>query len=163
MNIKISPGRMDKMRKRAMTRNGVQVQRGFTLVEIIIAVMILAVSLTTILGLQSSSTAQAIRTKNKQEAMLAAREIMAAIELQGATVENISLNSTVEEVLKKYLPPERTKSGKIGSSLPLRADLSIDFWATKGLPDKSVKKVALVVYWSDNPQDKISIIYFVPL
>lgn len=140
-----------------------RLQQGFTLIEIIIAVMVLAVSLTTILGLQSSSTDQAIRTRNKQEAMLIAREIMSAIELQGSAIENISLNTSALEVLQKYLPPDKQKKNRAETGLPLQADLSIDFWAMKGLPDKSVKKVSLVVYWSDNPQDKISIIYFIPL
>lgn len=140
------------------------VQSGFTLIEIIIAVMILAISFTTILGLQSSSTDQAIRTRNKQQAMLMAREIMSAIELTGTAIENTSMNAPARVVLEKYLPADSKKPiEKDPTALPLTADLNINYWGVKGLPDKSIKRVTLKLYWSDNPQDKIVIEYFIPI
>ncbi len=140
--------------------------RGFTLIEVIIAVMILAFSLTTLLGLQSSSTDQAIRTRNKQQAMLMARKIMSSVELQGSLIKPMKLSADANQVLERFLmadPSEKKKkSEKTVAGLPLNADIAIEFWNMEGLPEKSVLKIALVVSWSPNPADSVEVLYFVP-
>lgn len=148
-----------------MTRK-LNTQRGFTLIEIIIAVMILAFSLTALLGLQSSATDQAIRTRNKQQAMLMARKIMSAIELQGAIVQNTKIEAPAAQVLQKFLvqDPQETKKEKTAASteLPLTANLTIEYWPVEGLPEKSIQKVSLSLFWSSNPADTIDVVYFIP-
>lgn len=55
-------------------------EQGFTLIEITLAILVLAGSFTVILGLLASATQRAVRDKNSQSAMLLARRILAAIE-----------------------------------------------------------------------------------
>ena len=54
---------------------------GFTLVEVVIAILVLAGSLVVLLGLQSSAVTKALRDRNQLQAMLAARHIFAAVEV----------------------------------------------------------------------------------
>ena len=54
---------------------------GFTLVEVVIAILVLAGSLVVLLGLQSAAVTKALRDRNQLQAMLAARHIFAAVEV----------------------------------------------------------------------------------
>ena len=127
--------------------------------------MILGISLVTLLGLQTSATNQAIRTRNKQQAMLIARRIMSAIENQGSSVPNINKLAPAEEILKLFVavdPVDATNQTKNKFQTPLDAEIKIDFISIKGLPDNSVKKVTLRVFWSANPADSIEVVYCIP-
>ena len=57
--------------------------RGFTLIEVIIAVVILAGSLTILISMVTTSVASAVNDRQHFYASLAARSLMSAIELQG--------------------------------------------------------------------------------
>lgn len=140
---------------------GAHSSAGFTLLEIIIAVMVLAVSLTTLLGLQSSATDEAIRTRNKHRAMLAAREVMAALENEGGDLKPSKINGSIDDILDRYMPEGLKKEGSKEESLPLMGELEIAFWNIKSLPENSLLKATLKVYWSNNPQDEINVVYFI--
>ena len=139
-----------------------QRQHGFTLIEIIIAVMILAVSLITLLGMQSSATQIAIKTRNKQEAMLAARTILAGIEYAGNSLKNTSAKGPASEIAAKYLSKEATAPiAAQEKRVPLIGNLVIEYWPMKGLTAQSLQRVSLTISWSDRPEDSITTYYFV--
>jgi prepilin-type N-terminal cleavage/methylation domain-containing protein len=137
-------------------------QCGFTLIEIIIAVMILAVSLTTLLGMQSAATQTAIKTRNKQEAMLAARTILSGIEFAGDTVRNTTAQGTASEIALRFLSKEAVapivaKEQKI----PLRAKLVIEYWPMQDLRKEALQRVTLTMSWSSQPGDSMTFYYFI--
>lgn len=138
-------------------------QTGFTLIEIIIAVMILAISLTTLLGLQSASMNQAVRTRNAQEAMLAARTIMSGIEYAGGSLKNREFKGTVTEVAKNFIIGDVFKPLEAKQQIiPLQAFVKIEYWPVKGLPDDAMQKITLTVSWSSATTDQVTIYYFQP-
>ena len=138
---------------------------GFTLIEIVIAIMILAMSLVTLLGLQSASIDQSIRTKNKTRAMLAARQIMSVIETEGQTIDLQEKSGTVNEILSKFLknPPKDSKEEQeLLDTESLQAYLVVEKWDVKGLPKDVARRIRLRISWSDSPVDSIEVVYFIP-
>ena len=143
-------------------RNKPRNSAGFTLIEIIIAVMILAVSLTTLLGLQSSATQTAIQTRNKQEAILTSRAIMSAIEYAGGVIKNQSTKGSASDVALRFLSQEATAPIVAQEKrIPLTAALTIEDWPMEGLPANSLKKVTLTIGWGPKPEDSVTTYYFV--
>jgi prepilin-type N-terminal cleavage/methylation domain-containing protein len=136
-------------------------QSGFTLIEIIIAVMILAMSLTTLLALQTSAMNQALRTRNAQEAMLASRSIMSGIEFAGDTIVGLNKVGTVVEVARTVLKEEALiPMIAKQQTIPMNASLTVEPWTLPKLPQNSMLKVTLIVSWSNQPQDQIKTYYF---
>lgn len=143
-------------------------QKGFTLIEITIAILILAVSLVTLLGLQSSAVQESLRTRNKQKAMLLARQIMAAIENDEEPPETQNVTGRAYDILKKFAPFEKLGSGK---DLEMKSESGADFetqftvedWKIPKLPEKALRRVYLKVSWSPSPADSLEVVYFVPI
>lgn len=136
---------------------------GFTLIEIVIAVTILSLSLITLIGLEGAATSEALRTRNKQFAMLMARRIMTNIELDAEVLTDQTLTDSAEGVLNQFGTDDPAdRATERSSDVPMSAELSIKGWNIPGLPDDSVKKVTLRVFWSSNPVDSIEVVYFVP-
>ena len=124
--------------------------------------MILAVSLTTLLGMQSAATQTAIKTRNKQEAMLAARTILSGIEYAGYTVRNTTAQGTASEIALRFLSKEAVapivaKEQKI----PLRAKLVIEYWPMQDLRKEALQRVTLTMSWSSQPGDSMTFYYFI--
>jgi prepilin-type N-terminal cleavage/methylation domain-containing protein len=137
-------------------------ERGFTLIEIIIAVMILAVSLITLLGMQSAATQTAIKTRNKQEAMLAARSILAGIEYAGNTIKNRSINGSASDIAKLFLNDEAVAPIIAQEKrIPLTANLVIEYWPMADLPSNAVQRITLTVGWGSAPDDNLMTYYFI--
>ena len=142
-----------------------QCSAGFTLIEIVIAIMILAMSLVTLLGLQSASIDQSLRTRNKTRAMLAARQIMSVIETEGQTIDLQQKSGTVEDILSLFLknPPKDSKEEQeLLNTESLQAFLVVEKWEIKGLPKDVVRRIRLRISWSDSPVDSIEVVYFIP-
>lgn len=139
--------------------------RGFTLLEIVIAVAVLSISLITLLGLQAAATSEAVRTRNKQQAMLMARSIMTNIELDLDVLKDSSIQAPAEELLNQYGTPDpndKTEKKPL-DQVPLFGELEIKTWNIPGVPDDSLRRIKLRVSWSNNPADSIEVLYFVPI
>jgi len=79
---------------------------GFTLIEITFAIVVLAGSLMVLLGLQSAATRATFYAGKKQEAMLAARALMSAIELGETELEPQDTKAPLHNLLEEYIPSE---------------------------------------------------------
>lgn len=142
-------------------------ERGFTLIEITFAIVILAGSLVVLLGLQSAATQAAIRDARKQEAMLAARTLMSALEVSTEDIEVQERTAPMLEILRDLLPGEGLSFEPTPESprVPfesLTGTLKVEFWPLPGLDPEVVKRIHLRVAWSDSPIDGVEIMYFLP-
>lgn len=150
-----------------MGNRGASRQHGFTLIEITFAIVILAGSLVVLLGLQSASTQTAIRDARRQEAMLAARTLMSAIENAEMDIEVQERTAPVLDLLREFVPgeglsfdpPEGQRRAPFES---LTGTLVVEFWQLPGLDPEVVKRIRLQVGWSDSPVDSVQIVYFLP-
>ena len=137
--------------------------RGFTMIEIMIAVLILAGSLVVILGLESSLTKQALRTKNKQAAMLLARRVLAGIEASETVPEDQDITQPMSKLLDTFAgvsadeskQPQQDPNEYVGHLLVATTQI-------QGLEENAIKRVTLNVSWSDQPSDSVQVDYFIP-
>lgn len=140
-------------------------QSAFTLIEITIAILILASGLVILLGLQSSSIARAVRDRDKLQAMLLARQVLAAIESAKEPVQNQERVSSAEAMLEELLPEGRKVAAYYDNSLRrFQLRLKVGNWELPipNFPPQQVKRLDLTVAWSNSPLDSLTITYFIP-
>lgn len=142
-------------------------QRGFTLIEITFAIVILAGSLVVLLGLQSAATQAAIRDARKQEAMLAARTLMSTLEISTEELEVQERTAPMIELLGDFIPGdgllfEPAQDRRRAPFASLTGTLKVEYWPLPGLDPEVVKRIHLRVAWSDSPIDAVEVMYFLP-
>ena len=158
MSIKILNGRMDARKK----PNAELANAGFSLIEVVFAVLVLASSLVTLLGLQSSSLQLSAHSKFTQRAMLIAREILAPIETSHDPIDIQDVEGTPEEILEKVLPAKISSQEPNSRNSMFRVRLRVAFWGIPKVNEEAMKRVTLTVRWSASPDDSFEIIYFMP-
>lgn len=125
-------------------------QAAFTLMEVVIAVVILASALVTLLGLQSSIITRTLRDEEKQQAMLVARGILSAIEVHLDKLEIQDRTVTAEELLKDLAGSEvidRDKdSEEHDDRFNFMAHLKVEPWGIPNVGDNIMKKIHLSVF-----------------
>ncbi|HMO02766.1 MAG TPA: hypothetical protein PKD37_06845 [Oligoflexia bacterium] len=132
-------------------------QIGFTLIEIVFAVLILSISVVTLLGLQSSATARALRDREGKIAMLAARTLLSAIEKKtNPEALSRSRQGSYQEI-KNLLLPDSEFQFDLSDRIPSKqtnAKLDNDFYVTLeisfiDLPkigERALKRIDLTLY-----------------
>jgi type II secretory pathway pseudopilin PulG len=138
---------------------------GFTLAEVTIAILVLSSAVIVMISLQSASVDSAFRDERRQKALLAARAIFAALEIQEDPPEDIDVQSPLVDLLSKREPLNAlTDWGDRQELKPFQAHLSIKNWPLplKDIRNDAIKQVLLRVYWSDSPADAIELVYFIP-
>ena len=132
----------------------------FTLIEVTIAILILASSLTVLLGLQSSSVQRTIRDQHRQQAMLMARQILAAIE-SAEDPPQVGRNSgTAREMLDLMLNDHNIQGQRNGPADDFMCEVAVDNWQVPGLEGNVMRRLTVTISWSDSPNDSLNIYYF---
>lgn len=136
-------------------------QRGFTLIEITFAVLILAGSFVVVLGLQSSAVRREVADRNRQSAMLVARRILTAVEtLQGEIPEMNEVASPREIIEQLTRTPMRIdEEDRIEE---FTAELRVEPWGLPQLDPDVMRRLVLRVYWANFPDDAIEVVYYLP-
>lgn len=143
-------------------------QGGFTFIEVVIALALFAAGAALIVGLESSAINRTLRDRNAQQAMLAARRIMALIETAGPKLEiGDQEDQPVDEILQTLGAPN-VPSDDAEKSSPLdgfRASLLFKDWDLpfENVQNPAMKKISLIVAWGDAPGERLSIDYLYPL
>jgi len=138
--------------------------RGFTLIEVILAVVVLASGLTIILGLQSSIVSQTIRDRNREYALLAGRQILAQLEAEQVGMEARDETKPLAAMLSEFKGTEKDDFS------PEEQSRLKEFFAhmvttgikVPGIDIDVLTKISLTISWSSAPIDSVEIIYFVP-
>ena len=139
---------------------------GFTLIEVVIALMILAVSLTTLLSLLSSVVQRTIRGQREEKAMLAARSVLASIETNASAKSVEPFEGMLPDLLLRMnvnLPEDKTDSGEQedGALASYQANLVVEPWGIATFPD-ALQRIRLVVSWGPTTLDRVTLDYFIP-
>lgn len=139
---------------------------GFALVEILIAILILGTSLVTLLSLQSSAVQRALRDRNQKNAMLVARSVMSAIEIDPDQVEYQDTTMPAGEMIAQLI---RSQSDRQDEQIleflnTFEANLRVEevLVPLPGQEPILMKKVLLILYWGDGPTEQMQTVYFVP-
>lgn len=141
---------------------------GFTLLEIAIAIFILAGSMVALLSLQSAALDRAVRDKQKQQAMLIARTVLAEIETGLQTTGLGEQSFTARDLLSRHgegVDMQELKDLKLEQML---INLMISDWefpvpSASGIPNQiALKRIDLKITWGEGPRDYIEVVYFLP-
>lgn len=139
---------------------------GFTFIEVMVALIILASASGILVGMQSSAIARTIRDQDAQQGMLLARRIMASVETLGPTglVGNFEGEPALT-ALQKWAIPEPTDDAEKKALAPFSVSmLSED--VVLPLPNTTqdpMKKVVLRISWGTGVDESFVIMYLMAM
>lgn len=149
--------------------NPISIQNmGFTLLEIAISIFILAGSMVTLLSLQSAALERAIRDRQKQQAMLLARSVMAEVELGLLNMPLGEQRFSASEFFSKYSGAFESQGLESSDLERIMIVIVLGNWeypivSSNGTENRlKLKRVDLSLSWSDHPRDRINLVYFLP-
>ena len=133
---------------------------GFTLVEVALAIVILAGSLVVLLGMQSSVIEQTVRDRHRQEAMLLARRIMAGIESSEMAGPEGDKSMPGSKALEEYgrSTAENARDREALDMFSVRIQVSP--WGIPNIDPQALKRILLTVAWGDSAQESLELVYF---
>ncbi len=137
---------------------------GFTLIEVTLAIVILAGSFTILIGLQSAIIERTVRDNNQKQAVMIARQILAAIESEEASSNPVPLQETtapVQDILDSILgaPFEIPTTLRLE---PFQASLMVAYAGIPGVADEALKRIDLTVFWGDSINEQLHVVLFIP-
>lgn len=134
---------------------------GFTLIEVLIALLILATSMIVILSLQGSIMSRTVQDGRAQRALLASRLILSLIEAQEDTLPLVNDQGNASSIIKAVAP----EGGNLPTSFnpadysDIQASISTQPWATEGISVNSLKKFVVTLRWGDGPGEFLETTY----
>lgn len=149
-----------------MTRRRLS-QTGFSFIEVVIALALFAAAASLIVGLQSSAISRTLRDRNAQQAMLAARRIMASVEAAGSKLEvSNQEDQPLIEVLRALGAPDTSSLDEQSRAQleKLRVSLLINDWDLpfENVQNPAMKKLVLTVSWGSAVGESFTIEYLFP-
>ncbi|MDZ4787270.1 MAG: prepilin-type N-terminal cleavage/methylation domain-containing protein [bacterium] len=131
---------------------------GFTLIEIAIAIFILATGLVIILGLQTATVSRSIDDRLRLQAMLIARRVLTGLETGDVEPKDQETSQPALEYLStEDIRPEDEEMYK-----KFTVNLNIGPWEIPGYDDLKVKRIFVKIAWGDKPEQSVPVFYFVP-
>ena len=133
---------------------------GFTLVEIAVAVALLGIALTSLIGLHSSYLGNFIRERNRTEAALHAKRLMTALEIASEAPEVGSSEDDLYDKLKEagiedtdYLSElrERLKGWTVKVEV---TSIDVDPF------EDAFRRVDITISWGDKITEQFDLVYF---
>jgi prepilin-type N-terminal cleavage/methylation domain-containing protein len=146
--------------QRQLNLKSMQEARGFTLMEVLLALLILGGSLVVLLGLQSSIIERTLRDTEKQRAMLLSREIFSTIETSAAPPVPQKTEGTFAEVLDAVSLGATPPNLEQDQDRDFRVFLEVSPIAVPGVSDDTLRKVELTVAWGEREADRFTTVYF---
>lgn len=135
---------------------------GFTLIEVMLAVLILAGSLVVLLGLQSSIINRNIQDRNRQYAMLAARRILSAVETAEEPPQAQTIEGSPDEIVAEILGVSEDRELSPYEE-GLQAEMVIEDWPISMIEESPIARLRLLVYWGPSKADSLEVVYFFPV
>lgn len=138
-------------------------EAAFTLIEILIALALLAAGVTTLYGLQAANTRTTLQMANENQAVLLARQFFATMEVQPEGAPPISeqiVEGSFEELYRaiKMKPPLLSEDARVR----FRVMMVVDKWALGDLLPKPMRRMQLRVFWGPTSRDTLTLTYFLP-
>lgn len=146
-----------------MVRTKIRTPRasGFTVVEIVIATALLAISLATYLGVQSAVVGNLLRSRDEFNAGLVARSILSGIELRGAAADLKNGDYSVEQIYEQFKIPFPDSEKERNALQRFRIRLGVEPWNLSA-DVEGLSQVSLDISWGDEALDMVKYTYFMP-
>ncbi len=138
---------------------------GFTFIEVVIALAVMASAAGIIIGMQGAALRRTTRDTYAQQAMLAARRIMASIEALNPKNFNLQTqeNQPVSAVLQTLGVTSLSDKDEAAAMSALNASLLVEDWPIP-LLEKEVlmKRIILRLFWGQGWDEAFEVIYLLP-
>jgi prepilin-type N-terminal cleavage/methylation domain-containing protein len=141
-------------------------ERGFTFVEVLLALIVLASAASVLVGMQSAAISRTIRDRNAQQAMLFARRVMSAIEVMDESSPIPPADEQpAAQLMQTFGIPEPTTDPEKRALDPLRASLIVEEFALpfENFDQSPLQKLTLRVAWGNAIDDAFVITYLKPV
>lgn len=153
---------VDPLRLRRLGRFRL-IEAGFTLIEVSIAVVILAAAVTTLYGLQAANTRSTLHIANENQATLLARQFFAMMDARSSNLPPIAeqvVEGTVEDIYRGIgvKPPLLSEDARVR----FRAKLVVDQWPLAALLKSPMKRMQVTISWGPTVSDRLLLTYFLP-
>jgi prepilin-type N-terminal cleavage/methylation domain-containing protein len=144
---------------------------GFTLMEVTIALAVLASAMIILLGLQSSMVDRTVIQRQQVEALRFARGILSAVEARetaGVALDIGSFSGTPNDVMESILKgsslQNQSDSGGLRDQVTrnMTAVLNVQYWGIPSVNDKAMKRVELKLSWGDRREENLQYLFFIP-
>ena len=154
---------MEPWKTEQLMRRYTSQQSGFTLIEILIALTVMAAASGVLIGMQSAAIARTFRDKNAQQGMLLARRIMASVEASAdnpAALVNFE-NESALGALQKFGIPEPTEASEKKVLTPFAVTMLVEDFPLPipNMEEDPMKKITLRVSWGSDVDQNIIIAY----
>lgn len=138
-------------------------QAAFTLIEIAFAILIFAGAFVILLGLHASAMQRAYLDERRQEAMLLARQVLAALEARSEPLQPTESRGPVREIISEA-------SGVAGDLLESDPDpgnryeavLRVENLGIPDVDDEAMRRVQVTVSWGESALENVTVFYFIP-
>lgn len=158
----------DVATKRSVAPPARRTQSGFTFIEVTVALALLSVAASILIGMQGAAVRRTIRDTNAQAAMLVARRIMASIETLRDSEFMLSTQSggPVRDLLQQLNitgigeRPESSAIDQMTASVTVdEIDIQMPFEETQ----ERMKRVVLRLSWGPGADESMQLVYQRPL
>ncbi len=139
-------------------------QRAFTLIEITVAVLVLATAMVTFIGVSSGALNNAWRDRNRLQATLMCRRILASIESEDVSVEIQDTEKSLLEIYRDFAAEDQMDRDDQLLQLAenFRGRLTVSYQGIPNVDPQALKRISLVAAWGESELDRVEIVYFVP-
>lgn len=136
-------------------------QQAFTLIEVTIAILVLASALAVLLGLQSSLLGLSIGDRQRQDATLLARRILSIIEAAPQHSPGEQSGDGLK-MLGEYVSLDDIQASEMERLRSFQVQIDTTTMGIPGLAEDALYRIVLSVSWGPAPQDRIEVLYFDP-
>lgn len=139
---------------------------GLTLIEVLVAVLVLGMSISTIFGLQSSILRRTLQDKNQRTAMLLARTILAKIEIDPDEFSTQDTSMTAAHFIKQKIGDYGYDKESLKEAENYDVFLTIKnqevpiFSEESGLDIAEMKEIRLKIYWGEADDESIEVVLY---
>lgn len=134
--------------------------QGFTLLEVLISVVILALAFATVSGLQSATITATLRMGEKQQAILVMRQLFSAIEEDLSRVSPQQLEGPPSEIYRSIFEGQKMS---VQSELDqrFRVKYVAEAFNAPNIPPESLIKITITISWGASTADSLTTTYLV--
>lgn len=133
---------------------------GFTMIELVVAVVLLGLALTTLISMQSNFAKSYFQEENRTKAALFAQYIMALIEVNEVPADGFSEDGSLEGKLEEV--------GFFNEKHQREDEVNLEGWNyeinTESIPvleiEDALRKVELIISWGESEREKFPVVYY---
>lgn len=143
------------------TKNRRVTKRGFTLIEILIAVVILSASMAIFAGIQAASIGATIRNREAFQAVLIARTIMSFVETRDSDLPFQNKSGSATQILHEVSEDETAVIPKEISDR-FQVQFTVENPNIPNIDQYLLRRLILVISWGARADERIELNFYLP-